>query len=416
MVKLDDYRLRLCKEPESRQGETTMPAVERTNRPISLLFLVTHLGIGGAQEMLYKLLSRIDRTRFIPHVISLMDHGLLIPKIQALGIPVHSLGMRRGVPNPLAILRLARWLWQHHPDVIQTWMYHADLAGSLAARLVGRIPVSWGIRHSDLSPEGNNSRTLRIVKVCALLSRWLPTRIVCCSEASRRVHADAWYSSEKMVVIPNGFDVDTFMPDAVARNSIRKELDIPDGVQVIGMAARFDPIKDHHNFVRAARILYQSKSNVHFVLCGQGVSWDCEKLVTWIDQAGIRDRFHLLGLRDDMSRITAAFDIATLTSFGEAFPNVVGEAMSCAVPCVVTDVGDMARIVGETGMVVPSRNPDALAEAWGAMLDLGPEGRCRLGMAARERVKENFSLPKIVDWYQNIFEELAYGVRHEGFR
>ena len=391
-----------------------MSAVERTNRPISLLFLITHLGQGGAEEMLYKLLSRIDRTRFTPQVISMMDHGLLIPKIQALGIPVDSLGMRRGVPNPLAILRLARWLWQHHPDVIQTWMYHADLAGCLAARLVGRIPVSWGIRHSDLSSEGNSSLTLLTVRICAMLSRWLPTRIVCCSEASRRVHVEAWYAAEKMVVIPNGFDVDTFMPDVAARNSIRKELAIPDDAPVIGMAARFEPIKDHHNFVRAARILHQTRPNVRFVLCGQGVSWDNERLVTWIDEAGIRNRFHLLGLRRDMSSITAAFDIATLTSFGEAFPNVVGEAMSCAVPCVVTDVGDTARIVGETGMVVPSRNPYALAEAWRQMLDLGPEGRCRLGMAARERVKDKFGLPKIVDCYQNHFEELAYGVRHEG--
>lgn len=386
------------------------------NRPISLLCLITNLDKGGAEEMLYKLLSRIDRTRFTPYVISLMNHGLLIPKIQALGIPVHSLGMRRGVPSPLAILRLARWLWQHHPDVIQTWMYHADLVGCLAARLVGRIPVSWGIHHSDLSPEGNSSRTLHTVKICAMLSRWLPARIVSCSEASRRVHVEAWYAADKMVVIPNGFDVDTFMPDTAARNSIRKELAIPDDASVIGMAARFDPIKDHHNFIRAARVLYQSRSNVYFVLCGRGVSWESERLVRWIDESGIRNRFHLLGLRDDMSSITAAFDIATLTSFGEAFPNVVGEAMSCAVPCVVTDVGDMARIVGETGMAVPPRNPDALAEAWGKMLDLGAEGRCRLGMAARERVKENFSLPKIVDCYQNLFEELACGVRHEGFR
>jgi glycosyltransferase involved in cell wall biosynthesis len=340
-----------------------------------------------------------------------MDHGLLTPKIQALGIPVYSLGMRRGVPNPLAILRLARWLWKHHPDVIQTWMYHADLAGCLAARLVGRIPVSWGIRHSDLSREGNNSRTLRIVKICALLSRWLPTRIVCCSEASRRAHVDARYSAEKMVVIPNGFDVDAFMPDAVARNSIRKELAIPDGAPVIGMAARFEPIKDHDNFVRAAKILYRTGSNVHFVLCGRGVSWDSEKLARWIDEAGMRHRFHLLGLRDDMSSITAAFDIATLTSFGEAFPNVVGEAMSCAVPCVVTDVGDTARIVGETGTVVPSRNPDALASAWRTMLEMGREGRRPMGIAARQRIKECFDIAEITGRYEHLFEELAHSRR-----
>jgi len=175
---------------------------------------------------------------------------------------------------------------------------------------------------------------------------------------------------------------------------------------------RFHPQKDHHNFVRAASLLHQDRPDVWFVLCGFGVSWANKELTSLIEEAGIRNRCCLLGLRDDIPRLTAAFDIASLSSsYGEAFPNVVNEAMSCGVPCVVTDVGDAALIVGQTGLVVPPRNPDALAQGWLKMLVLGREGRAPLGMEARQRIRELFNLPEIVARYQNLFEELAHGVK-----
>lgn len=372
-----------------------------------MLCLITALTGGGAEMMLYRLMSRLDRTKFRPQVISMMELGPVGEKIRALGVPVRSLEMSQGVPNPLAVLKLVRWLQCDKPDVIQTWMYHADLLGGLAARLAGGIPVSWGIRHSDLSLEGNRRLTLLTVKACAPISRWFPTKIVCCSEASREVHAAVGYATDKMIVIPNGIDPELFRPNPKARETIRRRLGISDDAPVIGMVGRFHPQKDHYNFVQAAQYLSRSIQDVRFLLCGEDVTWENEELVKWINDAGIRERVFLLGKRDDIPELTAAFDIASLSSMGEGFPNVVVEAMACAVPCVVTDVGESARIVGDTGVVVPRRDPQALANAWLKVLTMGGDDRKQLGLSARERVIEHYSLHQIVSRYERLFEELA---------
>ena len=277
---------------------------------------------------------------------------------------MRSLGMRPGRPNPVAVLRLAKWLREDRPDVIQTWMYHADLIGGLAAKLAGGIPLAWGIRQSNLSDQGSRRLTIHTMRMCAQVSRWLPARIVCCSEASQRVHAALGYATEKMIVIPNGFDLRAYKPDSAARESVRAELQIPADAPVIGLVGRFDPQKDHHTFVCAAALLHRSRPDVHFLLCGDDVTWENAELRGWIEEAGIRKQCRLLGRRNDLSRLTAALDIAaSSSSFGEGFPNVIGEAMACGVPCVVTDVGDSALIVGQTGRVVPPQNPKELANA-----------------------------------------------------
>jgi glycosyltransferase involved in cell wall biosynthesis len=215
-----------------------------------------------------------------------------------------------------------------------------------------------------------------------------------------------------MIVIPNGFDLHAFKADSAARESVRLELQIPADAPLIGLVGRFDPQKDHRNFVSAAAMLHRSRPDVHFLLCGDDVTWENVQLRGWIDEAGIRKQCRLVGRRQDMARLTAAFDIAaSSSSFGEGFPNVIGEAMSCGVPCVVTDVGDSALIVGQTGQVVAAQNPKELAKALREFVELGHEGRTRLGIAARRRVKEHFDLPDIVMRYQNLYEELASGAR-----
>ena len=387
-----------------------MDAMQHVNARISVLFVTTGLFIGGAETMLYRLLSRMDRSRYSLKVISLIGLGPIGERIQRLGIPVESLGMRNGRPDPMSLLRLVQWLRRDKPDVLQTWMCHADLIGGLAAKLAGGIPVAWGIRQSELSAEGEKPLTLLTVGVCAKLSRWLPSRIVCCSEASRRVHAKLGYAEDKMMVIPNGSDLESYKPDPDARASMRREWGVLEDAIIIGLVARFHPQKDFRNFVRAAGCLSRVRSNVYFTLCGGNVTSDNPELMRWIDEEGLRDRCILLGRRDDISRVTAAFDIATSASFyGEGFPNVVTEAMSCGVPCVVTDVGDSALIVGETGLVVPPRDHGALARAWDNMIELGPHARRALGIAARKRVMENFELSKITARYQNLFSEMATG-------
>ncbi len=379
----------------------------KNNNKIKLTHIITGLNTGGAEMMLQKLLSAIDRDTFDCTVISLTDCGAVGDKIRALGFTVHTLGMKRGVPNPIALLKLVKILRQIKPDAIQTWMYHADLLGGLAAKLAGSFPVAWGIRHSDLDPKDSSRMTIWTAKLCAILSGVLPTQIVCCSEASERVHVKLGYNKEKMIVIPNGFDLTKFKPDANAKGRLRDMLGLEPSAVIIGHVARFNAQKDHNSFVEAAGILSKKNNNVHFVLCGDDVTDENTELNKWIDDAGIVDRVHLLGRRSDVAELVPGFDIATSSSsFGEGFPNVVGEAMACAVPCVVTDVGDSALIVGDTGEVVNPRDPVALASAWENIIDLGESGIEKLGQLAKKRVEDNFSLPKIVNLYETIYTQL----------
>ena len=376
--------------------------------PLQVTHIITDLSTGGAEMMLYKLLTYLDRERFSCNVISLTSDGSMGDKIRGLNVPVQILGMRPGFPDPRAIFRLAGWLRQTPPDLVQTWMYHADLVGGLAARLAGRTPVIWGIRNSNLDMIYSKRSTRWTVRTCAFLSRWLPQSIVSCSETARRIHIGLGYYSDKLVVIPNGFDLDLFHPDLSARNALRKELGVSPGAPVIGLVGRFDPQKDHQNFIQAAITLSARLSDAHFFLCGEGITRENPLLAGWISSSGLEQKFHLLGQRDDIPRVTAALDIAcSASAYGEAFSNVLGEAMACEVPCVVTDVGDSAYIVADTGRVVPPRDPQALANAMLDLLTLSDEQRHKLGAAARRRVEENFEIHAVAQRYESLYRQVV---------
>jgi glycosyltransferase involved in cell wall biosynthesis len=376
---------------------------------IKVMHVITTLGPAGAETMLCRIASAMDDTRFENDVVSLTGILDQAERMQAIGIRVRSLGMKRSIPNPLLVMRLARWIRESKPDVIHTWMYHANLIGALAARLAGGVPVVWGIHHTALDPRIDKRRTMLVNRACAILSGGLSARIACCSEASLRIHKELGYAADKLEVIPNGVDLEQIKPDPTARASVREELGIPSDAFLIGIAARFHPLKDHSNFVRAAARLHQQMPEVHFLLCGNNITWQNSQLTEWTKAAGIQRCCHLLGVRQDMSRLFAAMDIATTASRSEAFPVVIAEAMACGTPCVVTDVGDSALIVGETGTVVPPSDPRALAEAWRKLIVAGPAVRHRLGLAARRRVQEHFALPLVVERYQAIYAKLAGG-------
>jgi glycosyltransferase involved in cell wall biosynthesis len=210
-----------------------------------------------------------------------------------------------------------------------------------------------------------------------------------------------------MVVLPNGFDLEVFKPDPAARLSVRQELGLPEEALFIGLVGRFYPLKDHYNFIDAAARLRAELPEIHFLLCGEGITPENKELAEWVNASGIRAHCHMLGQREDIPRITAALDIACSSSYMEGFPNVIGEAMACGVPCVVTDVGDSALLVGDTGMVVPPKNPQALANAWRELIEMGPDRRASLGEAARRRVGESFSLPAIAARYEELYEGIV---------
>lgn len=371
-----------------------------------IVYIITDISIGGAQMMLYKLLSRMSRERFTPVVVSLMDRGTLGDRIQTLGIPVYSIGMTSGKPTPASIGRCVRTVRQLQPDLIQGWMYHANLAAQLASVFVSKpLPVLWSIRQSLYSLNYEKAGTAAVIKLCAKIAN-LPKHIIYNSQTSADHHEKVGYRANKTVVIPNGFDTQMFAPSLAAVSSVRLELGIPINTILIGLIGRYDPMKDHANFLKAAALLLKKYPDitVQFVLAGLDVDGNNQFLCGLVKELGLLTRIHLLGERQDIPRLTAALDIASCSSYAEAFPNVIGEAMSCGVPCAVTDVGDAGWIVGNTGRVVPPQNPEALAKAWKKLIDLGTQGREVLGKAARLRVIECFSLDSVVEKYESLYE------------
>ncbi len=360
--------------------------------------------------MLLKLLQHIDRERFLPIVISLMDKGTIGPKIEELGILVSMLGMRRSAPNPFLLLKLSRLLHNFSPDIVHTWMYHADFFGGLAARLAGCKNVIWCIRHSNLSRNQNKYTTLILAKICAWLSGQIPVKILSCSHKALTVHSDLGYQLAKMAVIPNGFELSKFWPNPEARERIRAELFIPADNLVVGLVARLDPLKNHIGFLECAALVNQKLPYVIFVLVGLGVDGQNYELLSRIEKYGLRNNFRLLGRREDIPDLMNAFDVLASSSHGEAFPNVLGEAMACQVPCVVTDVGDSAEIVGESGKVSAGGDMVGLADGLIAMLKMSSQSRKDLGLVARRRVEERYEITHVIKLYQDLY--LSIHERH----
>jgi glycosyltransferase involved in cell wall biosynthesis len=388
-----------------------MQTVTKKNPPTRILHLISgNLEAGGAELALYRLLSKLDRELFDPVVVSLRGGGSVGASLEACGVPVHSLGLQAGRPTPESAWRLMQIARQAQPDLIQGWMFHGNLAATLAgASLLRRVPIIWGM-HASLDLKAEKKLTVAVIRMGALLSAW-PSRIVYVSRASVKQHEAIGYRSDRRLVIPNGFDCEAFRPDAQARASVRAELGLAEGAPLVGLVARYHPQKDHANFLAAASLLIAQGFNAHFLLAGYGMDPSNKELSRRILTHGLQGRVHLLGERHDTRRLNAALDIATSSSsYGEAFPLVIGEAMACGVPCVVTDVGDSPWIVGETGRVVPPRDPVALSAAWRDLLQMGSGPRAALGKRARARIVMNFSLDEVVGQYERLYAEVLDGL------
>ncbi|HYM11524.1 MAG TPA: glycosyltransferase [Bryobacterales bacterium] len=373
-----------------------------------IVHLITDLATGGAEMMLYKLLSRLEGRGFRSQVISLMDGGPVRDRIEGLGIAVDSLGMKPRWPTPAEAARLVRAVRRRRPDIVQGWMFHGCLATEFVRLFLDRKPVVWNIRHSLHDLSGEKPMRVAVIRWLAHLSS-RPVQILYNSRTSAKQHEGIGYNPRRTLVVPNGFDCEIFRPDPQARLAVRQELGLGAGALLIGLAARVSPVKDHPTFLEAAGRLGSLDPPVHFVLMGRGADHSNRALESQIRSQRLEGRIHLLGERQDMPRLTAALDLATCCSVAESFPNVLGEAMACGVPCVATNVGDTAWIIGETGRVVPTRSPAALSQAWQELLAMGAEGRRSLGEAARQRIAQEFSLDRIAGEYQELYEQLGRG-------
>lgn len=370
-----------------------------------IVHIITDLNPGGAETMLARLLAVLKSGDIQYHVISLTGDGRIGELLRAEGIPVSILGFDPQKPNPLLFFQLVRLLRQLKPTGVHTWLYHADLLGGLAARLAGNIPVIWALHNSSLDSNSSKRRTLQVVRLCAWLSHYVPQKITYCSTVSRDLHIQLGYQADKMLFIPNGFDLEVFQPNADAYLSVRAELGLSPETPLIGFMARFDPQKDLNNFIQAAALLNHRMPEVRFLLAGMGIQNENAVLAQCLGQSKMQGMIYLLGRRDDTPRLTAALDLATVSSaYGEAFPLVIGEAMSCEVPCVATDVGDSKMIIGDTGRVVPPRDPHALADAWFAMLSLPASERRALGVKARQIIADHYSISVSAERHQTLYQ------------
>lgn len=375
---------------------------------MKIVYIIPELYIGGAEVMLYNLLSNIDRDRFEPIILSLMDRGLFGEKFEQLDIPVHTVGMLAGKPSLASARRMIQLIEQLKPDLIQGWMYHGNLAAQFLKFAGNRkVPVLWSIHHSLHKISGEKPLTQAIIRFGSWSSQYVE-RVAYVSQRSKVQHEKIGYSQANSCIVPNGFDTSRFKPSAEVRQRFRQKLNISDDTFLIGSQARYSPMKDHANFLRAAQILLKDYPQTKFVAIGRDIDYDNQTLTNLIKELGIDQSVHLLGLRRDLPQITPALDILTSSSaFGEAFPMVIGEAMSCGVPCVVTDIGDSAWMVGDTGRIVPPKNPLALAKAWREIITMDASARKDLGKSARQRIVEKFSLDTIVEQYEHLYQSVS---------
>ena len=370
-----------------------------------ILHIITGLNVGGAERFLHVLLAGGLATHCENRVISLSDMGEYGSKLEALGVPVTCLGMLSGRPSIQAIRVLRRSLREFQPDIIQGWMYHGNLVASLAAKLSpGKPLVVWNVRHSLYDLEAEKRGTQWVIRLSKWISRQ-PRHILYNSHLSRQQHQNFGFRPANGAVIPNGFDTRQWKPGAEARQFTREMLGLDETDVLLGFVARYHPMKDVPTFLQAMGLLMPKDARLHCVMVGRDIGPDNANLAPYFAELPM-DRIHILGQRDDVPRLMPGFDVFCLSSNSEAFPNVLGEAMACGVPCVSTEVGDSGHVVGDTGTIVSASYPEALADALGSIISMNAASRQAKGEAARHRIVEKFDLPKIIKRYIDLYNLL----------
>lgn len=372
-----------------------------------VLHIITSLNLGGASRTLHNLLSGGLRENHQNFVLSLRDEGFYGQRLRDLGVPVWSLNIRGGLPSLRNALQLTRLGAEIQPEVIQGWMYHGNLGASLVGAATRRKrAVVWNVRHSLCSLAQEKPLTRQVIRLNRFLSKKADT-IIFNSQTSLVQHREFGFSCEKARWIPNGIDIEKFSPDRSINREIRMALGIPAHGHVVGHVARFHPMKDHKGFLKVAVSIADKNPDTYFLLVGREISLDRGDLAGIVPDR-LRGRFLCLGEREDVGKFMQGMDVLCSSSaWGEGFPNVVAEAMATGVPCVVTDVGDSAELVGDTGRVVASEDYEAMANAIQDLISMSPLEKEELSRKARERISSCYSLAEIVKSYDKLYKSLA---------
>jgi glycosyltransferase involved in cell wall biosynthesis len=391
------------------QDRNSRPVKVHTSKCRRIVHVINSLNMGGAETMLARLVSS-DAGTFEHLVLPLLEGGAVTERVRlagALEAPLRVDGIANLATAPF---RLAGRLTSLQPALVHGWLLQGNLAATVGTALARiKTPVLWNVRWTLYDLQSERLRTQALLRLSALLAHH-PKQIVFNSRAAVAQHTAIGFPPGKAHVIPNGFDLGRFRPDPEQRAAVRGELKVPAGAMVVGMVARYHPMKDHEVSLRAAARVVARGVDAIFVYAGRNVDDANSALARLIAELGLGARVRLLGERQDVERLYASFDLYWMSSWArgiaEGFPNVIAEAMACGVPCVATDVGDAAWIIGTSGRVVPPRLPQALGDAAAELLATGPDALNRMGLDARARIQRKFALDSVVDAYRALYEEV----------
>lgn len=364
-----------------------------TSQPLRVLHVITGLGVGGAESMLTRLAMLAPPELMVQRVISLTPGGSNRRLLEKAGVSVDDLGMVRNLPSLAALTTLAGEIRDFSPDVVQSWMYHADLSALAARFLSRRTPrLVWGVRCSDMDTSRYGRRLRQVIDLCAWLSH-RPDAVMANSFVGRDAHQALGYHPRLFEVIPNGIDVERFRPDPAKRARVRAELGIAADRPLVAQVARVDPMKDYDGLLAALAMVPE----VDALLVGEGTQ-------SLPDRPGL----HRLGRRQDVADLLCAADlIVSSSAFGEGFSNALAEGMACGLPAVTTNVGDARVVVGETGVVVPPGQPEALADGIRQLQRETPDQRVARSRAARQYILDNFAIDIIIRRFATFYSELV---------
>ena len=372
---------------------------------VKVLHIISGLGTGGAEMMLYKLLRNISKTKVESAVICLGRAGFIEKRITDLDVPLICLGFgtksRKTFVQLLQFIRFTRWF---RPKVIQGWMYHGNLAAIFASILIyPRSSVVWNVRQSLQSLSNEKLSTRWAISITTFLSK-CTKKIIYNSREGKVQHEKLGYSIRRGCVIPNGFDLGEWRPDASIRREVRREFGIPEEIFLVGHIGRYHPKKDHASLFEALTIVSENDNNIRFLLVGRDIGYDNPEIGKIAGSDGLRGRCLLLGERQDIERIMKALDILVISSaWGEGFPNVLGEAMASGLCCVSTDVGESSIILGQAGIVVPPGDIRNLAKAITDTVMLPREKKLARGRQARARIAEYYSIGAVSSLYEEVY-------------
>ncbi len=330
-----------------------------------------------------------------------MDKGVYGSRIEDLGIEVNYLNIN--IRNALPSLLKAKGICKN-TDIINTWLYHADIFGFVIAKLLLRKKLIWNIRHSNLDKDANKSLTLRIVKINSYLSKYVD-HVTYNSYKALDNHLKIGYLEKNLKVIPNGFELDEFKFEPDARQRVRRELGLKENCRAVITVGRWDVQKDYYTLFKSLNVLRGTEIKYKMIMVGANLDCTNDELISLIKRYDLKDKVILLGRRDDIPALLSAADIYISPSLGESFSNAIGEAMACELPCIVTDVGDSKIIVGDTGTVVPVKDYKKMACE---MLNHINRPDLSRNTTARKKIMDNYEIKRVTEIFEQNFDEVVF--------